>query len=530
VQIRSEQLEVILKALELNRSITGNSWTLEEMFTSERGFGITTASPLQRAICRIADGRELGELRYNNDIIAYLGDSSAVDGVRPEEFSVFSGIRTGKSLFAACLAVYATQTCDVSKLGAGEIPRVSVVSISRDLAGVIFKHIVGNLAAKEDLRELMIGEPTADTVFLRHPTGREIEIKVVAGSRAGASLVARWSAGCIFDEASRMVGAEEGVVNWDDAHDAVKGRLLPGAQIVSIGSPWAPFGPAWKIVEKYWKNPSREMVCVKAPAYALNPIWWTQERMERLKETDPDVYRTDVEAEFLEPAESMFSSVEIESAMRAAPIHLEPDPRTTYVAAMDPATRSNDWTLVVAGKLDNGKKAVVYNARWQGSRANPLSPDAVLAEIADICRTYNIGTVFSDQYAGDALRDIARAHGIHVSIQEWNSKNKLEQYLRVKDEMSQGLIELPPDPYVRSDLLSVKKRVRQNGVSIELPVTADGRHADYAPSLVMALARFIQAPEEIVPAVGTKERLEWEARRMEEQDEERYRRAKRRRY
>jgi hypothetical protein len=40
-----------------------------------------------------------------------------------------------------------------------------------------------------------------------------------------------------------------------------------------------------------------------------------------------------------------------------------------------------------------------------------------------------------------------------------------------------------------ADMRRVKRVVRQGGVSIVLPVTSDGRHCDYAPSLMLALTR-----------------------------------------
>ncbi len=50
-------------------------------------------------------------------------------------------------------------------------------------------------------------------------------------------------------------------------------------------------------------------------------------------------------------------------------------------------------------------------------------------------------------------------------------------------------LELPDDPMVRADLLSVRKRVTMNGLAIELPRTADGRHADYAPALALVASK-----------------------------------------
>jgi hypothetical protein len=49
-----------------------------------------------------------------------------------------------------------------------------------------------------------------------------------------------------------MAGQEDGVVNLDDARSAVLGRILPGSQLLYIGSPWAPFGPVYSMVQEFW--------------------------------------------------------------------------------------------------------------------------------------------------------------------------------------------------------------------------------------------------------------------------------------
>lgn len=325
------------------------SLTLEALLTSRAGFGLTSASPLQRAICRLVDGTPLGELADAHGVLESFGVTSAagVPGEAPAELIILSGIRAGKSLLAAALAVHASQTVDVSSLGPGEVPRVSVLSLTTDLGRVVFSHLTGNIQARPALRALLLEEPTADSVQLRHPSGRAVEVKVVAGSRAGASLVARWSAGAIFDEAPRMVGAEDGVVNFDDARAAVLGRFLPGARLVAIGSPWAPFGPIYDAVQDGFGRPTVDRVIVRAPAYRMNPVYWNPIRCAALRLRDPDVYRTDVEAEFADPDAALMTAAAIDAVTREGALELPPDPTKAYVAAIDPATRANAWPLVI---------------------------------------------------------------------------------------------------------------------------------------------------------------------------------------
>ncbi len=486
--------------------------SLEQLLTSEHGFGLTTATPLQRAICRVADGKPLGELATHPHVIAAIGNVATIDGKRPRAIDILAGIRTFKSIFAAVLAVWAARTVDFSRLGAGEVPRFSILSITKDLAHVIFRHLVGNLMARPNLHSILIGEPTADTAMLRTASGVPMEVKVVAGARAGASVVARWSAGIVNDEATRMLGQDEGVVNLADTKAAVAGRLLPGAQEINIGSPWAPFGPMYDEQVKHWKKPTQDLVVIRARADWLNPMWWTQERAEELRRTDPTAYQTDFLAEFADAEEAMYALALLEASTRQGLLEVPRETGHEYVAAMDPATRGNAWTLVV-GTRTGRKKRIVCARQWQGTRIEPLRPHRVLAEVADVLAGYGLGWCYTDQWAADPLRDLALGlkddNGIPMPldlvVEDWTAKNKTEAHMALQAEMAEGYVELPPDPMLLKDFKVVKKRVTQAGIAIDLPQTSDGRHADYAAAVAKCLHRWIEEDRQLTPAPGTSE-------------------------
>lgn len=483
--------------------------SLEWKLTDRHAFGLTTASDLQRAICRVADGRPLGDLRSSKVVRRAFVNVDDLPTVKPREMAILSGIRTAKSLISACAAFHMTQTCDVSQLGPGEIPRVSVVSLQKDLADVVFGHLVGRAQASPLIRPLIMGEPSTDAIHFRHPTGRPIQVKVVAGSRAGATLVARWSAGAIFDEFPRMIGGDDGVVNWNDSRDAVLLRLLSGAQIWDIGSPWAPYGPAYELVTEFLGKPSAAMVVVRAPAPDMNPVYWTPERVEKAK-ADPDVYRTDVLAEFATAEEALFSAESVDRCTRKTQLIVPFVPGQTYYAAMDPATRGNGWTLAI-GTRTGGKTQVVRADEWVGSRHEPLDPSEVLAEIAGILANYGLTSVDSDQWMGDALITLGRQVGLNVIQWRLTDRERAERYLAIRTRMDSNELEFPPVPKMRTDLLHVRKRLTPGGMNVVLPQTSDGRHCDWAPTLMLVLSRLLPDP---VPVKLLNEDLE--TKRMRE--------------
>lgn len=491
---------------ELVADAVANS-SLEWKLTDPLAFGLTKATPLQRAICRAADGVPLGGLATHPDVINAIGDcSDLVTGVRPKEMCVVSAIRCGKSLITACAAFHMALTCDVSGLRAGEIPRIPVVSLQKDLGEVIMGHLVGSITSSPLLRTFLIGEPKADGIVLRHPSGTPIEIQVAAGSRAGAALVARWLAGAIFDEFPRMVGGSDAVVNWDDQRNAIAGRIRRNCQIWHIGSPNAPYGPAYDLVTTHQRKPTADLVVVKAPGPAMNPSHWTPEEMVDFKRRNPDAYRTDALAEFASAEEAMFSAASIDACMRKAPLEIRRDEGHTYFAAMDPATRGNGWTLAIATKDWRGRVVVVCARQWIGSRDEPLDPAEVMRQVAETVVPYGITSIMSDQVMGDALQAIARSVGLHLVQTQYAERERAKKYLTIRTNLDRKMIELPPLKQMRTDLLHVQKRPLQTGgVGVRLPMTSDGRHCDWAPTLMLVLSRLLPTPDspgEHPPAPG----------------------------
>ncbi len=317
----------------------------EQLLTSPAGFGIATATPAQRATCRILDGAPLADLAAHPDVLALVGGPEGLARLElldapPVELVFLAAIRSAKTIIACAAALRMTQTVDVSRLGPGEVPRVSLVSLRLDTSAVAYRLLSETIRASRILSRLLVGEPTTEAITIRHPSGRPIEIACVAGAKAGAGLVARWSAGVVFDEAPRMSGADDSVVNLEHARSAILGRLLPGAQALYIGSPWAPHGPVYELVQEHWRKPSSGMVVIRGTGPMLNPTWWTPARCAALQDRDPTAYTTDVLGEFADPESGLLSPISVRSNTRQGPLELAPEPGAVYAAAVDPTQRT----------------------------------------------------------------------------------------------------------------------------------------------------------------------------------------------
>lgn len=479
---------------------SSTEYTFERLMTSEEGFGLKTASKLQRAIFRVSSRQPIGKLWDDPVVQRAFGGTQPPVGVLPLIFVLTAAIWSGKSQWAAGRVFWASQTVDLSNIGPGDDIRIPLVSTEKDTAGAVFKHLAETVQAKPMLRSKLLGRVYDDSLTLQHPSGKPIEVKVTALSRYASTLTGRRLAEMVFDEGPRLVGEHDGVRNLTESIRAVRGRMLPGGMITIPGSPWAPFGPVYDLVQEHFGKPSSDVCVVRGCGPDMNPVIWTPEKVEEMRRTDPRAYRTDVLGEFADSEDAMFASLEVEAATRKGPMVLPPVKGQYYCAAMDPATRGNAWTLKVVGCTGENEAgrpmfSVALARQWQGSKSKPLRATEVLAEIAALLEPYGVDTVYTDQHQVDTLSEIAEGLGLLLIEHAFNRENRFEMAERVRLLISEKRLELPPDPQVRRDLVATRRKVTQNGVTLELPNTGDGRHADYVPTLCLALEHAPPPPD-----------------------------------
>jgi hypothetical protein len=504
----------------LNIGDIASAWlrdvSLEELLTHPMLFGLASASPLQRAICRIADGMPLEELETDATVREALGGTTDVPA-RPKELAIVAGIRTYKSGLAACMCTQAALQCDATGLQPGEQLRASMVSTKLENAKAVYQHLAGAWKASPLLRTMLVTDPdnSSDRFTIRRPDGVLCEFLTVAGSRAGSGLTSFWQAAVVFDEYARMVGNEaDGVINWSEQRKAVVQRIRKGGYLVHISSPWAPFGPAYRHVTESHGKPTPQLVVIRARADHMNPVYWTPARCEDARLADADAYKTDVLAEFTSGEESFFHVDHLTACERATDADEPRDPRAHYSATMDPATRSNGWTFGIFTR-DGKTRRMVAAREWVGSRAAPLDPETVVRDhIAPLCHAYGISTIESDGWSSDALHALCRHYGVSLVAYSWTDRERAERYRNVRVMLAKGEVSLPRVTAIRDDLLRVKKKVTANGATVHLPETSDGRHCDWAPTIVQGLCRYIDDVEPPPPSPS-----DWgkrEAQRMRE--------------
>jgi len=484
-----------------------STYSLEELF--ELALDGREPSPLQRSVCRLAEGRPLEGVLSEGQAQKWFGCdlASLAQAPRPELVALVAGVRGGKSKLAACAAVWGALRADLSEAPAYEEVWYPILAPRSRTARATYTQVLGLLALPE-LAGVIEGKPLAEECKLRRSDGRAVSIVVAAASAGGITVRARWLAGFVFDEVAQFGQESTGAaVNVEELLRAAETRLLPGARGWLASSPYGPQGLLYETWRESFGRPGRVLV-VHAPTRALNPVF-PEKRIEALRARDPDTAAREYDAAWTDPELQWFPSPWIDACTRSAPLERPREHGVTYYAAMDPATRGNAWTLVVAGRRWDGARkvsvaSVVLAREWIGSRTSPLDPKRVLLEQRDLLEGYGVTQVETDQWSSDALRAIASDLGLYV-VERTIGADRFDLYDSLRTKLGAGDVELPPDPQVRADLLGVRRRLTAGGVAIHLPKTADGRHCDYAPALVLAVARYLIEPAQAIPAAGTED-------------------------
>ena len=284
----------------------------------------------------------------------------------------------------------------------------------------------------------------------------------------------------------------------------------PNARMVLSSSP---LGTLDAHAEAFDRGETDEQCVAFATSWDANPT--LTEAQTHIDEPDEGRWMREYAGIPLEDTETgIFGSALLDKCERAAPMYLPPMPGWSYVAATDPATRGNAWTLIVRTADMANRRIVVLHHEWRGSITKPLDSRAVFEQMASMLKPYGITHVLQDIASYVANRVIAAQNGLTLGLHTMGSGEQVNLYETVRTWMADGQVELPKDAQVRSDLLGVRRRLTATGVGIRL-ANENGRHSDYAPALAIALSQHCAMPRKV--AQGEAEQVEADALRRDTQ-------------
>ena len=385
-----------------------------------------------------------------------------------------SGRQGGKTSNIRDRAVYSGVTADPDPYG-GDRYVVIVAQDSRAAIRTALSYVRGIFQASPMLRNFIVGE-TADTITLQN--GVKIAVypcrpSAVRGIRALAFFC---------DELAHFRGSDGNRMDHEMLVAARPTLATTGGKLFISSTPYGQSGELWELVRRYYGKPNPHTLVLKATAPQLNPTL-PADYLERMKQEDPEAYRSEVLGEFRAGLSTLLDPDALDACVaHGRPLELPPRRSVTSKGFADLSAGRRDAAAAAIGFRTTDGRAVAAALRaWPA----PHSPAAVVAEMADVFRTYGVSKVVGDRFAGEWPREAFALQGIRY---EPAARPKSDLYLDFLAYVNSGRVELPDDPKLLHELRGLERRRGSSGR--DRVDHAPGAHDDRA-NAVAGLAQLL---------------------------------------
>ena len=360
------------------------------------------------------------------------------------------GRRGGKSRILALLAVFVGCFVDhAPHLAAGELATVAVIAADRRQARVVLRYILGLLRAVPALAALIETE-TAESVTLTNRVQIEVataSFRVTRGYSFAAVLcdeIAFWRS----DEASAAPDTE------------ILRALRPGLSnlgglLLLASSPYAKRGALWEAFKRHYGRDDARVLVWQGSTEQMNPRI-DPAIIAEAREDDPEAASAEYDAQFRSDIAAFVAREVVDAATVPGRHELPYRSGVKYRAFVDPSGGSADsMTLAVAHQEDG---CSVLDAVREVRP--PFGPDSVVQDFAALLKSYRLGSVTGDRYAGEWPRERFRVHGIGYELAE---KPKSDMYRDLLPILNSGQAELLDIPRLHSQLCGLERRTARGG-------------------------------------------------------------------
>jgi hypothetical protein len=389
------------------------------------------------------------------------------------------GRRGGKSRIVALIAAFLAVFGEWYRyLAPGERATIMIIAADRKQARVVMRYLRSFIVDHPGIKKLVAGE-TQESITLKNRVTMEI------GTGSLRSVRGYTIAAVICDEIAFWRSEESSANPADEILAALRPAMatMRGGLLMAISSPYARKGPLYQADQRHFGRDGDPIFVWKTDTRTMNPAI-DAEFIDAEFERDPIVaaseYGRDGVISFRADIETFVSREVVDAAVVPGRHELPPASGVTYSAFVDPS----------GGSADSFTMAIVHRDQWTDRAVldvvrevrPPFSPDSVVAEFAALLRSYGIGTVRGDRYAGEWPRERFRVHGIDYVPAD---KAKSDLYRDLLPALNSGGAELLDHPRLVAQLCSLERRTARGGRdTIDHP---PGGHDDVANAVAGAL-------------------------------------------
>jgi hypothetical protein len=392
-----------------------------------------------------------------------------------------TGRRGGKDRFLSAVAVWRAALCtDWRKhLSAGEQAVVILLGADKKQAAILRRYCEGLLQAKRLRRE--ISRQHRDVLEFRNGAALEIatnDARLVRGRSAIAVLgseCSHWKT----DEAA--ASSDEEVV----AAATPSMAMCPDGGLLMLGSSvYRKRGFMYRKFKELHGNDDAEDICWFAPSSVMNPLLPVS-TVDRAMAEDAHRARAEFLNQWREDITDFIPIDVIDAATDWGVSERPPQPGCKYVAWGDAAggTGSDSFALAIAHRDPKDRKVAWLDVVRE--RKPRFVASLVVAEYAQLLKSYRVTEVHGDAFAGGFHADLWAEHGIKFKPAE---RNTSETYLALLPLLTQpGRVRLLHDHALRHQLAGLERRVHSGDRESVSHANVASAHDDVAAAAAGAL-------------------------------------------
>lgn len=391
----------------------------------------------------------------DRELFARVAGPRKLPSRRVRELWVVAGRRGGKDSIASVIAAHAAVLGNFRQhLRRGERATVMCIACDRDQARIVLNYIRSFFHDSPLLRPLVQRE-NSDGLELSNG------IDVAVHTNSYRAVRGRAIAAAIFDECAFWRDAEYALPDVETYNAVVPGlATLPGSMLVGISTPYKRSGLLFDKWVRHFGRDDDDVLVVHGPSLIFNPTL-DPAVIDAALERDPPAAAAEWLAEWRNDISGFLDADWVERAASLEPGELPHRQDFEYCGFIDPSGGRNDaMTLGIAHResLTNLDAPVIVDL-VRGRRA-PFDPSSVVAEFATVMDRFGLSRATADRYAAEWVTAAFADHGKTV---EPSTKSKSEVYLETEPLFAQGIIKIPNERTLVSELRNLERRTHRGG-------------------------------------------------------------------